>query len=310
MAIREIEFPSYNGRDTIKGWCYSPITEPKAIVQIVHGLGEHSRRYLHMIGKMLEAGFVVCADDHVGHGKTAHDGNTWGDLGQSGYMTTAEDEHTLRKKVQEEYPDIPYFMYGHSWGSVIARVYAAHYAEGMAGLIICGAPADNESFLSILEDMQPYIDQGKDNEVVVEFIMSAFAGLTDRYEDVKSPNDWIAKEEAVVADHGRDPFNNLTAPMNVRLLYDFGQALQSIQGTQWAEKLPKDLPIYNISGDMDPIGQFGEGTYKITRWLYETGHKKVITKVYSGFRHEIHNEPPIRDEVEEGLIQFVKDCIE
>ena len=69
MSIREISFPSANGRDTIKAWSYSPLGKPKAIVQLIHGYGEHSRRYLHMISKFNEAGFVVFADDHLGHGK-------------------------------------------------------------------------------------------------------------------------------------------------------------------------------------------------------------------------------------------------
>jgi len=305
MSIREIEFQSFNERDTVKAWRYSPIPEPRAIVQIVHGLGEHSRRYLHMILKMNDAGFVVCADDHVGHGKTAYDSNTWGDFGTKGYMTTVEDEHTLRKIVTEEYPDLPYFMYGHSWGSMIARNYAAHYAEGMAGLIICGASAEYSNMLGLVDKTQGYIDQGKDNEVVMELVFEAFDDMTDRYENVKSPMDWISADERVVADHSEDPFNNLETPMNVRLLYDMGMALKMVQGVEWAAKIPKTLPVYNIAGDMDPVAAYGEGTKMVSQWLTETGHEDVTTKIYPGFRHEIHNEPPIRDEVEDGIIAFV-----
>lgn len=87
MSIREISFPSANGRDTIKAWSYSPLGKPKAIVQLIHGYGEHSRRYLHMISKFNEAGFVVFADDHLGHGKTGYDGGTLGDPHSGGYMT-------------------------------------------------------------------------------------------------------------------------------------------------------------------------------------------------------------------------------
>ena len=87
MSIREISFPSANGRDTIKAWSYSPLGEPKAVVQIMHGFGEHSRRYLHIISKFNEAGYVVFADDHLGHGKTGVDSGTLGDPHSGGYMT-------------------------------------------------------------------------------------------------------------------------------------------------------------------------------------------------------------------------------
>ena len=59
MSIREISFPSANGRDTIKAWSYSPLGEPKGVIQLIHGYGEHSRRYLHMISKFNQAGYVI-----------------------------------------------------------------------------------------------------------------------------------------------------------------------------------------------------------------------------------------------------------
>ena len=71
MSIKEICFQSANERDTVKGWIYTPLQKPRAIIQVVHGFGEHSRRYIRMINKFQDAGYVVYADDHIGHGKTA-----------------------------------------------------------------------------------------------------------------------------------------------------------------------------------------------------------------------------------------------
>ena len=107
MALKELDFLSYNRRDQVKAWIYTPIRKPRGIVQVVHGLGEHSRRYLHLILKLNEAGFVVSADDHVGHGKTAADSNTWGDYGDKGYITTTEDEKSLHDIVCAAYPELP-----------------------------------------------------------------------------------------------------------------------------------------------------------------------------------------------------------
>ncbi|MGN0652369.1 MAG: alpha/beta hydrolase, partial [Gemmiger sp.] len=138
MSIREISFPSANGRDTIKAWRYSPLGEPRAIIQLVHGYGEHSRRYLHMINKFNQAGFVVFADDHLGHGKTGYDSGTLGDPHSGGYMTYLKDEKSLHDIAVAEYPDIPYMMFGHSWGSMLARGYAAHYGSDIRALMLCG----------------------------------------------------------------------------------------------------------------------------------------------------------------------------
>ena len=93
--LHEVTFKSFNERDTVYGWIYVPAAPAKGIVQLIHGFGEHSRRYLHMIVKFMDAGYIVAADDHVGHGKTALENGIWGDWGGRGCHTMMEDEHTL-----------------------------------------------------------------------------------------------------------------------------------------------------------------------------------------------------------------------
>lgn len=89
-----------------------------------------------------------------------------------------------------------------------------------------------------------------------------------------------------------------------RSIYDFIQMMEQIEGTKWAEKVPIDLPIYNIAGDQDPVGEYGVGVYQVSNWLIQTGHT-VTTKLYSGYRHEIHNYAEIKNEVEAGIIAFM-----
>ena len=305
MALRELSYPSFNERDTIKAWVYVPIRKPKAIVQVVHGLGEHSRRYLHLIISLNEAGFVVCADDHVGHGKTAFDSNTWGDFGDRGYATTIEDEKSLYEIVAKDFPNLPFVMFGHSWGSMIARGFAASYGTLLAGLVICGTCGLIDGIEQIAQKLETQLGLGLGNERDPEFLKQIFSSWTSRYDKVQSPNDWISGDPDVVADHAADPFNNLYAAMTNQSMYDFADLILNITGTKWAEKLPEKLPIYNIAGDQDPVGNYGEGVYTVSNWLANTGHRKVSTKLYSGHRHEIHNDRDIRDLVEHGIIAFI-----
>ena len=111
--LHEVHFPSTNNRDTVTGWIYAPACDPVGVVQLVHGFGEHSRRYLHMIVALMDAGFIVAADDHVGHGATAIANDTWGDWGDAGPHTMMEDEKRFKDLVCEKYPDLPHFMFGH-----------------------------------------------------------------------------------------------------------------------------------------------------------------------------------------------------
>ena len=138
--LHEVKFESFNERDTVYGWIYVPACEPKGIVQLIHGFGEHSRRYFHMIVRFMEAGYIVAADDHVGHGKTALENDTWGNWGDKGCHTMTEDEHRMKEIACEIYPNLPYFLYGHSMGSMIARDFMAKYGDELTGATICGTP--------------------------------------------------------------------------------------------------------------------------------------------------------------------------
>jgi alpha-beta hydrolase superfamily lysophospholipase len=309
MGLKEIEFASYNGRDTVKGWIYTPIREPRGIVQVLHGLGEHSRRYLHLILKLNEAGFIVGADDHVGHGKTAADSNTWGDCGTKGYLTTTQDEKALHDLLVKEYPGLPFALFGHSWGSMIARSYAAIHGADLAGLVICGTCGVMDTVGPLSAHLKTLIDAGKGGDRDLALMAKVFEGMTSRYDTVNSPNDWISGDPDIVADHAADSFNNLYSPLTVQALWDLSELVASITGSEWAEQVPKALPVYNIAGDQDPIGNYGEGVYAVSNWLAGTGHRRVTTKLYSGHRHEIHNDRDIREEVTDGIIAFINGVI-
>ena len=162
--LHEISFKSYNQRDDIQAWIYVPAETPKGIVQLVHGFGEHSRRYLHMIAAFVEAGYIVAADDHTGHGKTAVVNGVWGDWGDKGYAVMREDEHTLHRLTREKYPDLPYSFYGHSMGSFITRDYIAHYGEGLAGATLCGTCGDFRGANEVAVQLDQAIAEGRGAE--------------------------------------------------------------------------------------------------------------------------------------------------
>ncbi|MDO4545351.1 MAG: alpha/beta hydrolase [Bacillota bacterium] len=306
--LHEVSFKSFNQRDTVYGWVYVPAAKPKGIVQLIHGFGEHSRRYFHMIVKYLEAGYIVAADDHVGHGKTALENDTWGDWGEMGPHTMMEDEHRMKELVSQMYPDLPYFMYGHSMGSMIARDYIAKYGDELAGVTICGTPGVFPIADEVVAEMKQLIADGKGGESDPELTVKLLGWMCERCGDVKLGNEWICDDVYVQQDHAADPFDAFTKPTSNRALYDFVEMFLQINGTQWAEEVPVALPVYNIAGDQDPVGMYGEGVCQVSNWLASTGHD-VKTKLYSGYRHEIHNYADIKDDVSEGIIAFMDQVI-
>ena len=303
--LHEVSFLSYNERDYVQGWIYVPACKVKGVVQLVHGFGEHSRRYLHMICALMDAGYVVAADDHVGHGKTAIVNDTWGNWGHKGGKTMMEDEHTLKGLVQEKYPNVPYFMFGHSMGSIIARQFIAKYGEELAGAIICGTVGpDAVPCAAGIELLKPLVDAGQGDESDPTALGNLLGGLFSRIEEVKLGNEWICHDPYIQLDHAQDPFDAFTKPTSNESLLQFIEMIEDVKGLEWARKVPVSLPIYNIAGDEDPCGSFGEGVKLVSSWLEQTGHN-VKTKLYEGYRHEIHNYADLKCEVEAGIVAFL-----
>lgn len=308
--LHEVRFKSFNERDMVQGWIYVPACEPKGIVQLVHGFGEHSRRYFHMIVAFMDAGFIVAADDHVGHGKTAVVNDTWGDWGEKGPHTMMEDEHTLTGLVREMYPGLPCFLFGHSMGSFIARDYIAKYGDELAGVTLCGTCGALPTLPETIAALREAVDAGEGNASDPKFTNMLFGFMFARIEEpVRLGNEWICHSKWVQNDHAADPFDAFTKPTNNRSMLYFCEMMDGIQGAEWAAKVPVSLPIYNIGGDMDPVGNWGEGVYCTSNLLAQTGHR-VKTKLYSGYRHEIHNYDEIKAEVEKGIVDFFKSCLQ
>lgn len=307
MALHEFTFPSRNGRDEIHAWIHVPVAPARAVVQIEHGLGEHSRRYQRLIARLLDAGIVVAADDHAGHGATAVASGVWADTGEDGLETVIADEETLREKVTSMFPELPYVVFGHSWGSMIARAQAARHPQGLAGLELGGIAAGMRSMRTFdRHALDRAIGAGDGASSGESFLPSLFDGFLDRYDDVRGPTDWVARDRDVVRDHGSDPLNGFGTPMSLRFVRDFVGLYDEANAPEWAARIPRSLPVLILSGDQDPVGGFGEGAYGVATSLVESGTRDVTTRVYTGFRHEVHNEPEIRDEVADEIVALVE----
>jgi alpha-beta hydrolase superfamily lysophospholipase len=304
MALKEIEFPSRNGRDTIHAWVYEPTVPARAVVQLVHGLGEHSRRYIRLIAKLLDEGFVVAADDHAGHGKTAMSSGIWADAGDDAGAVVVADEQSLRTRVRALYPDLPYIVFGHSWGSMIARGVAAESSAEIDGLILGGIAAQMEGIESRL-DRTALAAEPDATAFADAYIGDVFSGFVSRFGPDAGPTAWVARDVDVVRDHLADPLNNFGAPMTVRFLRGFVDLYDRANADDWYASVRSDLPVLILAGDQDPVANYGEGAYHVANQLIRSGHADVRAHVYPGFRHEVHNEPEIRDEVAGEIVAFV-----
>ena len=195
--LHEVSFASYNKRDQVQAWIYVPACKPNGIVQLIHGFGEHSRRYIHMISAFLDAGYIVAADDHVGHGKTAMVNNVWGDWEDKGCHTMMEDEHTLKEIVCEKYPNLPYFLFGHSMGSFITRDFIAKYGNELNGATICGTTGIFRGAKEAQEKLKEIIDAGHGEESNPNVVGSLMGWMCERCGEISIGNEWICHDPYV-----------------------------------------------------------------------------------------------------------------
>ena len=142
MKVSEFTFDSSTAHNKIFTRLYEPDGEPKAVLQISHGMAEHSALYKPFCEYMAQRGFVVVINDHLGHGRSVTSGALYGHFGEEGGLyNVVEDQRNLQSIMREKYPELPYFLMGHSMGSFIAREFAAAYGNSLTAVVFMGTSA-------------------------------------------------------------------------------------------------------------------------------------------------------------------------
>lgn len=114
--------------------CWLPPSSPRGLVVLVHGFGEHSDRYRHLVAALLKGGYAVYGFDHRGHGRSP------GKRGHTDrFSDFIEDVQQVVLRSKADYPDLPLFLFGHSVGGLVALQYALLHPQGLAG-VIASAP--------------------------------------------------------------------------------------------------------------------------------------------------------------------------
>ena len=151
----EFYFPSKDGNTEIHTIEWKPEGHVKAVLQLSHGMVEYVDRYSDFAQYLCDKGFYVVGNDHLGHGKSVQSKSEYGFFNEKyGNACVLGDLHTLRQRTMKKYPDVPYFMLGHSMGSSLLRQYIQMYGNGLSGAIIMWTMSDQKKTeLKIGKDM-------------------------------------------------------------------------------------------------------------------------------------------------------------
>lgn len=275
-------------------------TQPRGIFQIAHGVAEHIGRYDEFARFLASMGFVVCGNDHLGHGRTAEANNEFGFFAEEdGDVRLVDDMHILSQIMKKRHPGLPLFLFGHSMGSFCARVYASSFGSELAGLILCGTGELPAAAVVLEEPLKFFCARlGTKADVPNELLDKAGCiGIKNRRTD----KDWLSVNAENVDKFINDPLCGI--PMKLGAVRDIVSLANTACSSAWPLTLPDGLPILLISGAKDPIGFSGKGVIAVSDNLEDAGHKpKVI--MYPGDRHEILNEDN-RQTVFEDVLEWL-----
>ena len=276
---------------TVKGFLYSPVVKAnvKAIFQIAHGMAEHKERYNEFCDFMAQNGYAVYIHDHIGHGQSVDSDDELGFFGErSGWRNLIEDVHTITEHAKEEFGNKPVILFGHSMGSFIARSYAQKYGVKLAAAIFCGTSGANPA-AGIAVKIADAVAKSKGDMYRSEFINTlAFGAYNKKIKPARTEFDWLSTVDEEVDKYVADKYcGYLFTACGYRDLFT---VLKNVSGKAWYKGVRKDLPIFLIAGDADPVGEYGKGVKQVYNDLKKTGHEKTSMKLYSGDRHEILNE--------------------
>lgn len=302
--MKDIYYPSHDGATTVHACLWLPQGEIKGVVQIIHGMAEYAARYAPFAEFLTSNGFAVCAEDHLGHGKSV---TSEENLGYFNDKRDTEiiiaDIRALQLAVKKQTGDKPYFIFGHSMGSFFCRKYISLYGADFAGAIIAGTGFKNIFTLdaALLCVRVNALFRGWKHRS--RFITKlAFGGYNKKFKPLRTDKDWLSVNAENVDGYIADTLCGFTFTNNgYGVLFDI---IKQACAQKTISAVPENLPVYFIAGDNDPVGGYGKGVEKACAKFKKAGVKDVSVTLYENARHEILNDD-CKEKVFEDVLSFI-----
>lgn len=307
-TFKDFYFNSSTGKNKIHARMCVPDAEPRAIVQIIHGIAEYIDRYDEFMSFLADNGIIAVGTDHLGHGKSIESEEQTGFFAyDNGWDYVVRDEEVLRLAMHENYPELPIIVFGHSMGSFMARTLLIRYPDAFNAAIISGTGNQGAALVNGGLIMGNLVTGLKGAHHYSKFLNNlAFGSYNKIYDNPKTEYDWLSRDEANVQKYIDDPLCGFIPSCS--LFRDMMTGVKFITNKKNLTAMNKDMPVYFMSGDMDPVGECGKGVQKAYNNFLEAGMKDVSIKLYPGGRHEMLNEIN-KDEVYTDILAWLESKI-
>lgn len=280
-------------------------SKPRAIIQIAHGMAEHSGRYDQFAKFLTGNRFLVYANDHRGHGET---GVKMGVMGyfadQDGFERAVDDLHAITEKIRTDHPNIPVILLGHSMGSFLARRYIQRYPTSVDGVILSGTSAGKGLIGKIGRLLAKFEVKRLGPKVASPLMDQLSFGQYNK--GLPESESWLSRDQQSVRDYESDPYCGFvsTAKFYDDLLY----GLEKIHQQSEVVKVDQALPMLLFSGTADPVGDYSKGIHRVVKQYQKHGIKSIDLKLYRDGRHEMLFETN-REQVMNDLLDWINQTV-
>ncbi len=289
-CFSDYTFLSGNGSTNIHVRRCTPSAEIRAVVQIAHGIAEHVERYDGFAQYLADHGYLVVANDHLGHGQSITGNDDLGFFGETdGWQLAVGDMKKLHDQTSAEFPALPYFLFGHSMGSFLARTYVICYPDDLSGAIICGTGQQSPLIVAggkMMGRMECRRNGPRSKSEKLNTL--AFGSYNKGFDEHRTDYDWLSRDNSVVDRYISDPLCGFIP--SAGLFTDMMTGLQFIGKAENISRMNKSLPVFLIAGEKDPVGENGKGVRRVYDLFRKAGLSDVSIKLYPECRHEILNE--------------------
>lgn len=287
----EFYFPSKDGNTEIHTIEWRPAGQVRAVLQMCHGMVEYIDRYSEFAEYLCSHGFYVVGNDHLGHGKSVQTEKEYGYFhAKYGNSCVIADMHTLYQRTAKKYPNVPYFMLGHSMGSILVRQYIQMYGNELDGAILMGVVQEQPKVvlncgMELCKVLAVLRGGHYRSKLVDDMVTGSF---NKKFAPNKTRADWVTSDKERLEAYCADPLCSFRFTVNA--YYHMLAGMKKMQKKESVFMIPKNLPILLAAGTEDPCGGMGKGVRKIYEKYKKAGIKDVSLRLYAGDRHELLNE--------------------
>ena len=289
-SFSDFTFTSSTGKNHIHARQCMPDGAPRAVLQIAHGIAEHIDRYDDFAAFLAQNGILVVGNDHLGHGKSI---SAPEDLGffadDKGWDYVVQDMDKLHDLMKADYPNLPYIFFGHSMGSFLTRTYIIKHPEKPDLVILSGTGHQSRALVYSGYAMAEAIVRAKGPRADGRLLNDlAFGSYNSKVRFPMTDFDWLSQDFEMVRKYINDPLCGFVAKAS--LYRDMMGGIKFVTDQKNIDAMNKDTPVYFMSGDKDPVGDYGKGVERDYKAFCKAGLRDGFMRLYPDGGDEMLNE--------------------